>query len=151
VLVWRKFMTVCDSRCSLSWASLVKAQREVPYWWLQYRASGGGQKRSCTCAQIFPLIPEKLANSAPGRRSKKLRPATTRRLLEGWVSHNSSSSVTPRMASDPQRYETTWRTWLIFLRDNHGITKSWRRDLRHCLEFLTWRQDQRLRESTLRT
>lgn len=121
-------------------ATLVKRSGS-PYWWLQYRAGKRWTKRS---------LHLRIDVSADTRKARQ--ECATQTLKEVTCRANNKTSAWERwvprffeqryitMPATRERYETTWRNWLIFF-DEHGITTPADVTYEHCLAFLTWRQN----------
>jgi hypothetical protein len=120
-------------------ASLVKREGS-PYWWLQYRKGGRWNKRS-THLRVDVSADTRKAREECARQTLKEvthRANDVNSAWEKWVPDFFDQRYAT-MPSTRKRYETSWKTWLIFF-DKHEITSPADVTYNHCLEFLTWRQ-----------
>lgn len=121
-------------------ATLVKRSGS-PYWWLQYRAGKRWTKRSLRLRIEISADTRKAREECAKQTLKEVTSRNIDRTAawETWVPQFFEQRYAT-MPATRKRYETTWRTWLIFF-DKHGITSPSDVSYDHCLDFLTWRQD----------
>lgn len=121
-------------------ATLVK-RNGSPYWWLQFRAGKRWTKRSLHLRIDVSADTRKARQECAKQTLKEVTGRTDRKtsVWEAWVPRFFEQRYAT-MPATRKRYETAWRTWLLFF-DQHEIRSPADVTYEHCLAFLTWRQN----------
>lgn len=125
-------------------ASLIK-RKGSPYWFIQYRQGVRWNKRSTGLRHSVSADTRKAREECARQTLKEMteRRAGQESRWEAWV-HKFFEQRYANRAATKSRYETTWRTWLIYLNKN-GFERPDQITYENCLEFLTWRQNPQTR------
>ncbi|MHB9008920.1 MAG: tyrosine-type recombinase/integrase [Limisphaerales bacterium] len=121
-------------------ASLVK-RNGSPYWFIQYRQGNRWNKRSTRLKHSVSVDTRKAREECAHQTLKELAAGRVNdeSRWECWVPKFFEQRYDVRLATKA-RYQTTWRTWLIYL-SKLGLERPTQVNYRHCLDFIPWRQD----------